>query len=319
MGGLHLMPLSLRLLVVAGLASAADYTALDRYVAAADSSYQYSLTRTVPLPGATAYQLNMVSQTWRSAAEVDRPEWRHWVTIIKPDRLTTNTAVLFINGGSNSNSPPAPDPILYALALQTSAVLVDLGQVPNEPLRFWDESRSRSEDAIIAYSWDKFLKTGEERWPLRLPMTKAAVRAMGAATEFLSQLPEPVSVRNYIVAGGSKRGWTTWTTAAVDPRVIAIAPLVIDTLNMQQAFVHHWRAYGYWAPSIQDYADAGIMNWFQTPQMDALMEIEDPYQYRDRLTLPKYLVCSSGDQFFLPDSSQFYFSDLRREVPPLRA
>ena len=29
--------------------------------------------------------------------------------------------------------------------------------------------------------------------------------------------------------------------------------------------------------------------------------------------MPKYLVNATGDQFFLPDSSQFYFDDLKGE------
>src|ERR1051325_5131424 len=55
------------------------------------------------------------------------------------------------------------------------------------------------------------------------------------------------------------------------------------------------------------------MDWQGTPQVRALMKIEEPYEYRDRLTMPKYLVNASGDQFFLPDSSQFYFNDLKGE------
>ena len=55
------------------------------------------------------------------------------------------------------------------------------------------------------------------------------------------------------------------------------------------------------------------MDWMGTPQFRALMRIEEPYEYRDRLTLPKLLVNATGDQFFLPDSSQFYFDDLRGE------
>jgi PhoPQ-activated pathogenicity-related protein len=145
-------------------------------------------------------------------------------------------------------------------------------------------------------------------------MTKAAVKAMDTATDFLANLPAgAVRISNFIVTGASKRGWTTWITAAVDPRVMAIAPIVIDVLNVERSFEHHWRAYGFWAPAVQDYAAAGIMNWLGTPQMSALLEIEDPYRYRDRLALPKYEINSTGDQFFLPDSAQFYFRDLPGE------
>jgi len=57
--------------------------------------------------------------------------------------------------------------------------------------------------------------------------------------------------------------------------------------------------------------DMGIMtNWIATPQFRSLMGIEDPYDYRARLTMPKFLINASGDDFFLPDSSQFYFGNL---------
>jgi PhoPQ-activated pathogenicity-related protein len=305
---------TLALLLLAAVAHAADYTALDRYVAAPDPSYRYTLVRTTSVQDATVYQLDMVSQTWLTTAEVDRPEWHHWVTIVKPDQLTTSTAILVIDGGSNTSSPSTPNTALLLQAVIVGAVVVDVGQVPNQPLRFTGEDFSRSEDGIIAYTWDKFLRSGDERWPARLPMTKAAVRAMDTATDFLANLPaSPVTLTHFIVAGGSKRGWATWSTAAVDPRVIAIAPVVIDTLNVPECFMNHWRSYGFWAPAVEDYANAGIMNWFGTPQMDALMQIEDPNTYRDRLALPTFQLNSTGDQFFVPDSPRFYFADLPGE------
>jgi PhoPQ-activated pathogenicity-related protein len=55
------------------------------------------------------------------------------------------------------------------------------------------------------------------------------------------------------------------------------------------------------------------MHWIGTPESQALYAIEDPFSYRDRLTLPKLLINSCGDQFFLPDSSQFYFDQLPGE------
>ena len=140
---------------LAPLARGADYTALDRYVAAPDASFRYTLVGTVNSPGIVAYQIDLVSQTWLTTAEVDKPVWHHWVTIYKPDQLTTSTAVLFIDGGSNTSSPAPPDPLMMLLAASAGAVVVDLGQVPNEPLTFAGETQSRTEDAIIAYTWDK--------------------------------------------------------------------------------------------------------------------------------------------------------------------
>ena len=40
------------------------------------------------------------------------------------------------------------------------------------------------------------------------------------------------------------------------------------------------------------------------------MRIEDPFNYRSRLTMPKFIINAGGDQFFVPDSSQFYFNEL---------
>ena len=93
----------------------------------------------------------------------------------------------------------------------------------------------------------------------------------------------------FVVSGASKRGWTTWTTAAVDRRVVAIVPAVIDMLNVEPSFVHHWRAYGAWSEAVKDYVEHGIMDWMGTPQFRALMKIEEPYEYRDRLTMPKLM------------------------------
>jgi PhoPQ-activated pathogenicity-related protein len=74
--------------------------------------------------------------------------------------------------------------------------------------------------------------------------------------------------------------------------------------------LHHYAAYGFWAPAIADYTAFRIMDWNGTPEYHALMKIEEPYQYRHRLTMPKFIMNASGDQFFLLDSSQFYFNDL---------
>ena len=122
-----------------------------------------------------------------------------------------------------------------------------------------------------------------------------------------------MKVEKFVVSGGSKRGWTTWTTAAVDPRVAAIVPASIDLLNLEKSFEHHFKVYGFWAPAVKDYVSRGVMDWTGTPEYRKLLAEVEPYSYRDRLTMPKFMVYAAGDQFFLPDSSRFYFDDLKGE------
>lgn len=297
-------------------------TALDRYVKAPDAAFRFSVVATRPGEGHTAYLLEMVSQRWLTTTEVDQPEWRHWLTVIKPDAVAHSTGFLLIAGGDTKRKPPdRTDAGLLDIAMTTKSVVAELRMVPNQPLVFAnDGGRERTEDELIAYTWDKYLRTGDERWPARLPMTKAVVRAMDAITTFCASAEASTgaaaaaTVDRFVVAGASKRGWTAWATAAVDRRVVALVPIVIDVLNVEPSFDHHFRAYGFYAPSVKDYEESGLMGWLGTPQYRALMRIEDPYEYRDRLTMPKFLVNATGDQFFLPDSWKFYLGDLPGET-----
>jgi len=291
---------------------ASPRTALDEYVAKPDSHFSYKLINKNPGEGVTANVLEMTSQQWLTEKEVDQPIWKHWLTVVVPEQVTSHTGLLFITGGANNRpAPQNPDQNMVQIAEKTKSVVAELRMVPNQPLVFAGETRGRTEDALIAYTWDKFLRTGDERWPARLPMTKSAVRAMDAVTGFCaSEEGGKLTIDHFVVAGASKRGWTTWTTGSVDKRVVAIVPIVIDLLNIVPSFKHHYGAYGFWAPAVHDYDEMGIMDWQDTPQYKALMKIEEPYEYRDRLTMPKLLINSAGDQFFLPDSSQFYWKDL---------
>jgi PhoPQ-activated pathogenicity-related protein len=287
-------------------------SALDLYVAAPDTNFSWALSNTIPGAGHTTYVFDLTSQSWLTPAEVNRTLWKHWLIVVRPTAVTNPHALLVISGGSNPGTlPTGPDSTLRLIATNTRTVVAELKMVPNQPLTFAGEAGGRSEDSLIAYCWDKFLRTGDERWPTRLPMTKAAVRAMDVVTAFCAS-PQGggLTVNRFVVAGASKRGWTTWTTAAVDSRVVGIIPMVIDILNVEVSMAHHYRAYGFWAPAIQDYVNLDIPAWFGTPQMAALMEIEDPYAYLGRFQMPKFILNSTGDQFFLPDSSQFYFDAL---------
>ncbi len=278
--------------------------------------FRYEHVETITGTGYEAYVLRMYSQQWLSETFVDAPEWWHWITIVVPDQLQHSTGMLFITSGNRrSDQPESVSSNLSMFAVESQSVVVELHNVPFQPLTFntGEGSRQLSEDALIAYGWRIFLEGGAKdedvEWLAQIPMTVAAMRAMDATTEFLEQ-EENKTVDTFVLTGASKRGWTAWLTAAFDERVVAVAPLVIDMLNFEQSLDHHWQAYGEWSSALSDYVNEGVMDWKGSAELEQLSHLVDPFTYLDRLSMPKYIVNASGDEFFLPDSWQFYWDDL---------
>merc|ERR1711983_491431 len=114
-------------------------------------------------------------------------------------------------------------------------------------------------------------------------MVKAGVRAMDAATEFLTSDSAPQEIQDlnmnptqWVVSGASKRGWTAWLVASVDPRVVATVPVVMDLLNFKENIMHQFKAYGGWSFALEPYWE---MNRFlmlpnaDHPVVGAILEV----------------------------------------------
>ncbi|MDB4775715.1 PhoPQ-activated pathogenicity-related family protein [bacterium] len=290
-------------------------TALDDYIARPDASYGWKVVSERLENGLKLVTVDLTSQTWRTAEEVNRPEWKHWLTVAIPDELESDIGFQMIGSGSNRRNrvPDGPSKMIQDLARQTSTVVAELAMVPNQPLIFYGDGDKRSEDDLIGYTWDQFLKTGDPTWPAQLPMAKSAVRAMDTITApMASKVGGERTVDRFVLAGASKRGWTTWL-AGLDDRVVAIVPIVIDVLNTKPSMLHHFAAYGFWSPAVGNYVQHRIMQRMSDPKGDDLFGLVDPYNYRHRPAKPKYIVNAAGDQFFVLDSSQFYYGDLEGE------
>jgi PhoPQ-activated pathogenicity-related protein len=257
----------------------------------------------------------MTSQSWREG-DVTPHLWKHWVTIVVPEGAAYDKALLVVSGGNNKHDRPprSVDGVLAMVATTTRSVLVELQGVPSEPVQFSDETRTRTEDEIIAYTFDKYLTTGDPTWPLLCPMVKSAVRAMDATQEFCKNRISPsVDLNAFVVTGASKRGWTSWLTAAVDERVVAVAPIVIDMLNLDEQMKRQYSYYQSYSEAIQDYTDFNIQQRVDTPEGRELLKIVDPYEYRDVLTMPKFVLLGSGDQYWTVDAADLYFVGLKGE------
>lgn len=293
-------------------------TLLKDYVHAPDPAFRYETVHSSSTETYDYVVLKMVSQNWLSKDIVNETEWWHWVSVVIPKDTPYQTGMMWIGGGSkDSKMPTEPGPLVLETAQRTNSIVAEIHNVPFQPVVFANDTfGERYEDAIIAYGWRKFLEGGAKDedaiWLARLPMTKAVKLAMDVATEIAGQKGKTLD--KFVVAGASKRGWTTWTTAAVDDRVVAFVPIVIDLLNIQPSFQHHWRNYGFWAPAVEDYVREGIMDWQGSAEYARLLEITEPYSFLEAYAnKPKLLINAAGDQFFLPDSWKFYWDSLPGE------
>ena len=289
---------------------------LKDYVKAENKDFGFVIKDSIKELDYSLYHIKMTSGKWLNKKLVNKPIWWHWVDVVIPTNLSSSHALLFVGGGSTEQNKIYLDSISIAQSIASESVVAHISNIPFQPISFiGSDSIQRYEDDIIAYGWDRFLSGGakdkDSKWLARFPMTRAVVKAMDVIQEITKSSNIPTN--KFFISGASKRGWTTWTTAAVDNRVIGIAPLVIDMLNLEPSFQHHYRAYGGWSPAIKNYIDYGIMEWMGTDAFDRLLKLVEPYQFKKLFQMPKLLVNGTIDEFFLPDSWKFYWNDLPGE------
>jgi PhoPQ-activated pathogenicity-related protein len=280
-------------------------TALQSYINNGDKTFKWELRESFTVGDVNAYNLLLTSQQWHEYV------WTHQLTILVPAENKHNGALLFITGGSNKKGLPnwskKEDAFLGALAelaKKNHGIVTLLRQTPNQPLY-----RDLTEDALISYTLHKFKEDGDYSWPMLFPMVKSAVRAMDAVQQFSKETLKH-DVRRFVVSGASKRGWTTWLTGASDSRVVAIAPMVIDILNMPVNLDYQVKMWKDYSVQIEDYVKLGIPQTAHTEQGTAITTMVDPYSYRKKLTMPKLLIMGTNDEYWTVDAIKHYIDSI---------
>lgn len=278
------------------------------YIAKPDASYGWTKIREGKI-GSTEYaELILTSQQWRDIA------WKHRLFVIKPSTaVTAKRGVLVIAGGrwkdefedpDRKEDLPSESKLFAMIAEQLKSPVAVLLQVPQQPM--FD---GLVEDEIISLTFDKYLTTEDPEWPLLLPMVKSAVRGMDAVQEYCDE-HWSLDLKSFTVTGASKRGWTTWLLGAVDQRATAIAPMVIDTLNMRVQMQHQIDAWGAYSEQIDDYSQRDIQKRMDTAAGSALRQIVDPFSYRQVLGQPKLIFIGTNDRYWPLDALNLYWDDL---------
>lgn len=285
------------------LAEEAVPTALQQYVNRPEPEFAWKKVREIEAGNGKITELRLTSQKWHDIV------WEHAVEIFEPKELRfPQHALLFVTGGSQPPKPVDAKTIGMGTGLSQSSGMrvVVLHQVPNQPL-----FGGRKEDDLITDTWLKYLESGDETWPLLFPMVKSAVKTMDAVQQ-LSEQEYAEPIKSFVITGASKRGWTSWLTPVADSRIVATAPMVIDTLNFRVQMQHQLDSWGAFSVQIKDYTSKGLIVLDkETEREQHLRRMMDPYTYRQQLVLPKLLVNGTNDPYWVVDAMTKYWSDLK--------
>jgi len=268
---------------------------LGAYLAKAEPESGWTLKTKSEFGDCDYWHLNLKSQVWQNIP------WEHDLVIFKPKNVTSEGKMVLLNEGGSFK----PDKAMYGAFLANkmkAPVAIVLG-VPKQPL--FDGKR---EDDLIAETFVRYLETEDASWPLLFPMVKTVVKAMDATGEF-TEKEWGVKTDKFVVTGASKRGWTTWLTAAADPRVIAIAPMVIDMLNIPAQLPLQVDRFGGPSEQISPYTKRGLIPLGDTPVAKHLWTIVDPYTYRAKYTMPKLILLGNNDPYWSPDALNLYWDE----------
>ena len=290
-----------------------SYDSMKDYIESTKNEFSYEIEDIIYDEDWTGFHIKMISGEWLDKKKVEDVEWSHYVDIVIPNETLTETGIMFIDGGVTDENYFRLDSISVGYALKTKSIIVNLHNIPVQPINFLaSDQENFVEDDLIAYAWSQFLERGAKKedieWLPRLPMTRAVVRSMDLAQEIVAQNNRKLN--DFVVSGASKRGWTAWTTAAVDDRVVGLAPMVIDMLNLVPSFENHYRSYGEFSPAVQDYINYNIQDWMGTDEFEVLMSYIEPYAFKEKFTMPKYIINAGSDEFFSTDSWRFYYDEL---------
>jgi PhoPQ-activated pathogenicity-related protein len=298
-------------------------TPLDEYVHRDDGYFSWEELASYRFDTGTVYVINMTSQKYQDEFFSSRPIWWHIMVVAIPDNLAfLDAAALYIDGGNNNPDDPPPGrddtTVVFTagLANDTGCIAATIRQVPNQPVVFWNDPtrKSRTEDQIIAWTWrtylDEMARPNKEIL-MRMPMTKAAKRGLDTIYEVAKQRRPETNVQRFMVSGASKRGWTTWSLAATDRRVVAMVPIGFSMINTDWNIVGHFsKMDGAWTFGFESYYDENLTMDYINPKAQDIWSVEDMYHYQERFTMPKLVVSATGDEYFIPDENWYWWNDI---------
>ena len=279
-------------------------------------------------------QLTLNSGKWMTADFSSAYEWQHTLTILRPTASAMpSLAAVWISSCYNTSDAitQLTCEISQAQTLlsfaQKGVTVVSLTQIPNQTTKFLQSAtptKDFSEDDLVGYTWAQVMANPQKPdVNVYFPMARAISRAMDAVEDYSKAQKKknawPAQIEDFYLIGASKRGGCEFLAAAYETqdkktRLIGASFLVFDLFNVKEVILSQPRKLGGYTFFFADYANNGVLS--NADALDGLAKYLDPLNPEYKIALariPKLLLTTTNDQFFIPTNDEFYWRQIRND------
>ncbi|MBW4540225.1 MAG: PhoPQ-activated pathogenicity-related family protein [Myxacorys chilensis ATA2-1-KO14] len=253
--------------------------------------------------------VKITSQRWKGM------DWVHELQLFKPSTYSSSQSqgLLFLSGGAqggdathrNEDARFEGELTLFAIiAQETSSIVGVVSHTLCQPM-----FGGLGENELISHSFSQFLASGRPDWPVLLPMVGAVRRAMDV-TQRLATDTWAAKVEQFTLAGFSKRGWAAWLTAAVDERVNAIAPIMMDFFDLPRQITCQRSVWGSLSPALQPFETLDIPNRLQTSRGQQLLDMVDVVRWTTYYNVARAIISATNDEYCPVQASNLYIEQI---------
>lgn len=276
-----------------------EISTLESYVKKGNQLFWSVISEKMLSDGSFESIINVSGLKWKGVA------WHNRVMIMIPAHIKYRNAAMMSLVSDFKEKRDDLYAVMAARAQTNGIPFILICDEPNQPL--FDLKGTQ----LIFYTFERFVKTSQEDWPLLFPMVKSVVYSMNATQQYLEA--KHLSLEKFFMFGISKLGWVTYLTGAIDPRIFAIAPMAYDSLNFLKQLEHQLKNWSVNGKSIL--SDLGLtfsqaINLLNSEKGRKLMSLVDPYSYIEKLRMPKLIVDGTNDELWPVDAGSIYFYDL---------
>ncbi|GIS01030.1 MAG: hypothetical protein CM15mP102_18500 [Flavobacteriales bacterium] len=118
------------------LSTEEEYTSMSDYIESTKNEFSYDIQEVIYEENWTGYHIKMISGEWLDSKKLIKLNGGIMLILLFRNKPTSSTGIMFIDGGEKSEDYFRLDAQSIRNAIKTEAVIVNVSNIPFQPLNF---------------------------------------------------------------------------------------------------------------------------------------------------------------------------------------